>query len=101
MTLKDNVISTGIELGAILVPALAINHVFLLVMLAAFFGMMFGFWNANADTPLDSETDAPFPSELMNEFKPGSCSVPPNGWFCTGDEGHEGPCAAVPGEKQQ
>lgn len=24
------------------------------------------------------------------------CTVPPAGWVCTRDAGHEGPCAAVP-----
>lgn len=26
------------------------------------------------------------------------CPVPPPGWFCTRDAGHEGPCAAWPSE---
>jgi hypothetical protein len=30
------------------------------------------------------------------EFTSGTCKRPPPGWFCTGDEGHDGPCAAVP-----
>lgn len=24
----------------------------------------------------------------------GRCSLPPSGWFCTRDAGHDGPCAA-------
>lgn len=24
----------------------------------------------------------------------GTCQVPPEGWFCTREPGHEGPCAA-------
>jgi hypothetical protein len=26
----------------------------------------------------------------------GTCTVPPEGWHCTREPGHEGPCAAVP-----
>lgn len=26
----------------------------------------------------------------------GTCKRPTAGWFCTGDEGHDGPCAAWP-----
>lgn len=24
------------------------------------------------------------------------CKIPPKGWFCTREKGHDGPCAAVP-----
>lgn len=27
---------------------------------------------------------------------PNRCTVPPEGWFCTRDSGHDGPCAALP-----
>lgn len=27
------------------------------------------------------------------------CPVPPSGWFCLREPGHEGPCAAVPNER--
>ena len=29
--------------------------------------------------------------------KPGprACNLPPRGWYCTRDAGHEGPCAAL------
>lgn len=25
-----------------------------------------------------------------------SCDLPPEGWYCTREKGHEGPCAAYP-----
>jgi hypothetical protein len=25
-----------------------------------------------------------------------TCNIPPNGWHCTRDQGHDGPCAAIP-----
>jgi hypothetical protein len=25
-----------------------------------------------------------------------ACRIPPHGWFCTREPGHEGPCAAIP-----
>ena len=28
-----------------------------------------------------------------------TCQVPPEGWFCTRESGHEGPCAAWPEER--
>ena len=28
--------------------------------------------------------------------EPESCTVPPEGWYCTRQKGHEGPCAAHP-----
>lgn len=27
---------------------------------------------------------------------PQGCAVPPLGWYCTREAGHEGPCAAIP-----
>lgn len=27
-----------------------------------------------------------------------SCKIPPPGWLCTREGGHEGPCAAIPDE---
>ena len=32
--------------------------------------------------------------------EPGSCTVPPPGWFCTRDAGHDGPCAAHPNTRR-
>lgn len=29
----------------------------------------------------------------------GACIVPPEGWTCSRDPGHEGPCAASPAER--
>ena len=28
------------------------------------------------------------------------CSKPPEGWYCTRQEGHDGPCAALPTQEQ-
>jgi hypothetical protein len=40
-------------------------------------------------------------AELVAEMRAeprlgGSCTRPPAGWYCTRDEGHEGPCPALP-----
>lgn len=32
----------------------------------------------------------------MTNPLPNECALPPTGWRCTRDAGHEGPCAAVP-----
>lgn len=29
------------------------------------------------------------------------CKRPPSGWYCTREEGHEGPCAALPTPENQ
>lgn len=88
MTLKDNAISTLMGIAGILFPALLIEHytayaaptvVFFGVVLAAFMGVMFGAWNVQSEMPLDSEQ---------------YCNVPPLGWECSREPGHEGPCAA-------
>lgn len=33
--------------------------------------------------------------------KPTACALPPTGWVCTREPGHDGPCAAVPSEDKQ
>lgn len=39
--------------------------------------------------------------DLCEECCDGRCRVPPEGWFCTRDPGHPGPCAAYPIEKDK
>lgn len=82
-------------IAAIMLPALLIEHytgyaapnvVFFGVVLAAFFGMMFGAWNVQSAEPLDSE---------LIEVDDDSCLEAPKGWACTREAGHDGPCAAV------
>lgn len=36
--------------------------------------------------------DAPYSEYLRTQ----RCSVPPKGWWCSREPGHEGPCAALP-----
>lgn len=42
------------------------------------------------------------PSEFANTYEPvpipvsQGCEIPPAGWLCTREKGHEGPCAAHP-----
>lgn len=37
-----------------------------------------------------------FEAAARSALTPGGCRVPPAGWRCTRESGHEGPCAAVP-----
>ena len=36
--------------------------------------------------------------DLLRAEAPLSCEVPPDGWYCTRQHGHDGPCAAYPME---
>lgn len=35
-------------------------------------------------------------SHVQKNFQKPVCDVPPPGWYCTREAGHEGPCAALP-----
>jgi hypothetical protein len=36
------------------------------------------------------------PTPALNLDHPVHCTVPPNGWWCSREAGHDGPCAARP-----
>jgi hypothetical protein len=40
-------------------------------------------------------------TELSNKGPESRCEVPPEGWTCTREAGHDGPCAALPSDRAQ
>lgn len=44
----------------------------------------------------DPDTATYCPQAIRSTVPFGRCDVPPAGWRCTREPGHDGPCAAVP-----
>lgn len=57
--------------------------------------------DTDLEKPIDQLVDEivmllPFSTVGQPTADRGTCDVPPNGWRCTREPGHDGPCAAVP-----
>jgi len=59
---------------------------------------IFVFSTEGEDTWFSLTKDQWYSQDIQQQLKM-LCDVPPEGWYCTRDKGHEGPCAALPKEK--
>lgn len=46
--------------------------------------------------PMLLSREVSYPMNFVGDPVPGTCALPPEGWFCTGDAGHGGPCPTHP-----
>lgn len=59
------------------------------------FGIMWDMYFMYAKPLPGRRTDRRPGARAMVDFESG-CQVPPRGWWCSREPGHEGPCAAYP-----